>query len=155
MQNQIIQNIERPIKENALPKLQSSYPGAKVHGRVVSTKVVGVTFEDRQEVVARLKKGDRVWLDQEPDNPYDNNAITVCRSNGEQIGYLNRQLAASIVPFFKAYGYPVKGKVINITGSDWNGCSLGVVIAFKVPKQNQNNNQHAHLQFEDWDDWDL
>ena len=155
MANQVIEKIEIPIREQTLPKLQSTYPHATLSGRVLTTKVVGVTFEGRQEVVARLKEGDRVWLDQEPDNPYDKNAITVCRSNGEQIGYLNRYLAASIVPFFRAYGYPVKGKVTTLTGSGWNGYSLGVVIAFMLPKPNQSNNNHISLQFEDWDDWNL
>ena len=155
MSTQVIEKIENPTEEQTLPKLQSSYPAATVHGRVVTTKVVGVTFEGRQEVVARLQLGDRVWLDPEPDNPYDTNAIAVCRSNGEQIGYLNRHLAASIIPFFQAYGYPVKGKVTSITGSGWNGYSLGVVIGFKLPKQHQTIRNHSHLQFEDWDDWDI
>jgi len=152
MANQVIEKIESPIKEQTLPKLQSTYPGATVRGRILTTKVVGVSFEGRQEVVARLQRGDRIWLDREPDNPYDCNAISVCRENGEQIGYLNRQLAASLNPLFKAYSFPVKGRVVNITGSSWNGYSLGVIIAFKLPKQHQLNS-HSNLQFEDWDDW--
>jgi len=152
MQNQIVENISKPVRELNLPKLQSTYPHARVKGRVIRTKVVGVTFENRQEIIARLDMGDRVWLDREPDNPHDANAITVCRSNGEQIGYLNRQLAARITPFFRAYGYPIKGKVTTLTGSAWDGYILGVIISFKLPKTNQLNN---NLQFEDWDDWDI
>ncbi len=155
MSNQVIEKIDTPIKELTPPKQQSTYPGATVRGRVLTTKVVGVTFEGRQEVVARLQQGDRVWLDREPDNAYDPNAIAVCRSNGEQIGFLNRNLAGRIVSFFKAYGYPVKGKVVAITGSEWNGYSLGVIVAFKLPKQHQLNNNHNNLQFEDWDDWNI
>ena len=152
MANQIIENIESPIEEQTLHKLQSTYPGATVHGRVITTRVVGVTFEGRQEIVACLKRFDKVWLDREPTNPYDRNAISVCRENGEQIGYLNRHLAGSIIHYFQAYGYPVKGKVTALTGSDWGGYSLGVVIAFKLPKRPESKN---NLRFEDWDDWDL
>ncbi len=151
----VIERIARPIQEQTLPKLQEAYPQARVKGRIVTTKVVGVTFEGRQEVVARLRQGDRVWLDREPTNPYDCNAITVCRENGEQIGYLNRYLAASLIPYFKVYGYPVKGRVALLMGSGFGGYSLGCMISFKLPKQQQLKNNCSHLQFEDWDDWDI
>ena len=154
MTNQVIEKINRPIEEQTLSKLQSDYPGAAVHGRVITTRVVGVTFEGRQEVVARLRRGDRVWLDREPTNRYDSNAITVCRENGEQIGYLDRHLAASLNPYFQAYGYPVKGRVTLLTGGGWEGYTLGCMISFKLPKQHQLNN-HNNLQFEDWDDWNI
>jgi hypothetical protein len=146
------QVIERSNEEPSLSVLQPTSPEAVVHSRVITTRVVGVTFEGRQEVVARLRRGDRVWLDREPTNRYDRNAITVCRENGEQIGYINRHLAARLNPLFKAYGFPVKGRVTLLTGGGYDGYSLGCMISFKLPKQNLNNNG---LQFEDWDDWDI
>ena len=152
MSNQVIEKTERTTEEQTLLKHQSTYPEATVHGRVITTRVVGVTFEGRQMVVAKLKRGDPVWLDREPDNRYDRNAITVCRENGEQIGYLSRILASKLNDVFKAYGYPVKARVTLLTGGNYNGYSLGCMISFKLPKQNQHNNG---LQFEDWDDWDI
>jgi hypothetical protein len=154
MANQVIEKIERPIEEQTY-KLQSTYPGATVHGRVITTKVVGVTFEGRQEVVARLRRGDRVWLDREPTNRYDRNAITVCRENGEQIGYINRHLAASLNPLFKVYGFPVRGRVTLLTGGGWDGYTLGCMINFKLPKQHQLNNNPSKIDFDSWDDWDI
>ena len=156
MTNQVIENIERPIiEEQTVSKLQSTYPEATVHGRVITTRVVGVTFEGRQEVVACLRRLDKVWLDRMPTNPYDSNAITVCRENGEMIGFLNRRLAAALNPLFKAYGYPVKGRVTLLTGGNYNGYSLGCMISFKLPKQHQLNNNHSKIEFDSWDDWDL
>ncbi len=151
----VIEKITPPIHQIETPKLQGSYPQARVKGRVVTTKVVGVTFEGRQEVVARLQRGDRIWLEREPDNPYDRDAIKVSRENGEQIGYLNRHLAASLNPYFQAYGYPVRGRVSLLTGSGFGGYSLGCMISFKLPRPNQLNNNSNGLHFEDWDDWDL
>lgn len=148
METQVIERIEKIVSTN-LPKLETTYPQSSVHGRVITTKVVGVTFEGRQEVVARLQMGDRVWLEMEPTNPFDHNAIKVCRSNGEQIGYLSRQLAASVAPFFRAYGYPVKGKVSLLTGSAWDGYTLGIVISFKIPKLTHHNQDIPDF---DWDD---
>ena len=152
MESHVIEKISKPIHEINMPKHESINTNTRVKGRVVTTKVVGVTFDNRQEVIARLHRDDRVWLDMEPENVFDSNAISVCRSNGEQIGYLNRRLAARLISLFRAYGYPVKGKVEMVTGSDWGGYSLGVVISFKLPKKNQQSNR---LQFEDWDDWDI
>ena len=153
--HEVIEKIVRPIEEINIPKVQATYPQARVKGRLITTKVVGVSFEGRQEIVARLLRGDRVWLDREPTNHYDRNAISVCRENGEQIGYLNRHLAASLNSLFQAYGYPVKGRVTLLTGGNYNGYSLGCMISFKLPKQHQLNNHPSHLAFEDWDDWNI
>ena len=125
---------------------------SKVQGRIITTKVVGVTFEDRQEVIARLQIGDQVWLEQEPRNAFDPNAILVSRSNGEQIGYLNRHLAANVSPYFEKYGKPVMGRVMLITGSAYDGYSLGVVISFRIPKLTDNHTNHRKHQFMEWEE---
>ena len=153
MESQIIERIGRSALEKALPKIKSVYPFTQVKGRVISTRVVGVTFEGRQEVVAKLQMGDRIWLEMEPDNPCDHNAIKVCRSNGEQVGYINRKLAEDISPYFRAYGYPVHGKVSLLTGSHWDGYSLGVIVVFKLPKLKRSSNSHCPPTFDQWDEW--
>ena len=102
-------------------------------GSLICTKVAGVTFDNRQAVLARLSAGETIQLRREPDNPYDPNAISVERLNGQQIGYLNRHMAAELAPFFKANKEPVQGKVHCLTGQQGYGYSLGVIIAFYVP----------------------
>jgi len=158
MESLVIEKIKKPIRKINLPNLQSSYPDARSKGRVIVTKVRGVTFnneyESRQEVISRMREGDLIWLETEPTNPFDKNAIAVFRYDGKQVGYLSKNLAASIVAFFKAYRFPVKGKVTLITGSRWNGYSLGVVITFKLPMPKQSNNNGHIPSFDDWDEWD-
>jgi hypothetical protein len=97
------------------------------------TKVVGVTFEGRQEVVAKLQVGEDIQLWREPTNPYDENAIRVERLVGEQIGFINRFLAVDLAPIFDAQSEPVPGTVTQLTGSLYAGYSLGVWIAFTKP----------------------
>ena len=130
-------------------KIESAVPDTRSHGRIITTKVVGVTFENRQEVVARLQMGDRVWLERQPFNPYDMNAIKVIRNNGEQIGYINRYLAQSLAPLMDRLNSPIRGKVYLLTGSRYEDYTLGVVIAFKVPKAHQ---QDPIDPFNEWDD---
>jgi single-stranded-DNA-specific exonuclease len=102
-------------------------------GSRIITRVVGVTFNGRQRVIARLTMGEEILLKREPTNPYDYNAICVERLNGHQIGYINRHLAATLAPFFDAHHSPVRGRVQYLTGSLSYGYSLGVVISFDVP----------------------
>ena len=154
MESLVIEKIVKPDQEKSLPKLKAYYPFTTIYGQHIQTKVVGVTFEGRQEVVARLQMGDKVWLEMEPDNPYDKNAIMVTRENGEQIGYLSRHLAADIVHYFRAYGYPVQGGVALLTGSHWDGFSLGCIISFNLPIPKRINNSTKFPSFDDWDEWD-
>jgi len=134
------------------PSVVIEQPQARVHGRIVTTRVVGVSFEDRQEIIAKLHIGDLVWLEQEPDNLHDLNAIMVTRINGEQIGYLNRHLAGTLSPYFEKYGKPVIGKVRFLTGSSFDGYALGAVICFKIPKLTHIHSGHRKHQFLDWTD---
>jgi hypothetical protein len=102
-------------------------------GSRICTRVAGVTFNGRQRVVARLAIGEEILLKREPTNPYDRNAIRVERQNEQQIGYINRYLAAAIAPFLDAYHKPVPANIQYLTGYPELGYSLGVVITFNVP----------------------
>lgn len=68
------------------------------------TKVVGVTFcnEDgssRARIIAGMTESDKVYLERDPYNQYDANAVKVCvLKNGEkkQIGFLSKDIAADV-----------------------------------------------------------
>jgi HIRAN domain-containing protein len=73
------------------------------------TKVAGTTFPNpdgssRPAVIEACKTIDSLMLRAEPDNPFDPNAIAVCRKNGDQLGYLDRRLAGEITRDIAAYG---------------------------------------------------
>jgi nitrate reductase alpha subunit len=133
------------------PSVAVEVPQAKIRGRIISTKVVGVSFGLCQEAIARLHIGDRVWLEPEPDNVYDRNAIMVTRNNGEQIGYINRHLAQNLAPYFEITAGPVRGRVKYLTGSSFDGYSLGVVIQFKIPRFIDTSRNHKKHQM-GWED---
>ena len=102
-------------------------------GSRICTRVAGVTFDGRQAVISRMSIGEKILLKREPNNPYDHNAIRVERSNGQQIGYLNRHLASTLATIFEAHCQPVPAYVHCLTGSLRPGYSLGVLIIFNVP----------------------
>ena len=76
------------------------------------TKIVGVSFEGRQNLVAGLAPGDPLDLVREPDNPHDPNALAV-RYGRLQLGYVRREIAARLAP--------------NVDGGDRYRASVGSI----------------------------
>ncbi len=81
------------------------------------TKLAGVTFEGRQEAVARLAPGTPLRVVRQPDNPHDANAIALHDAHGAQIGYFNRRLAGALAPVIDA-GVEYDVEVADVTGGD-------------------------------------
>ncbi len=62
--------------------------------------VAGVGYKnsdgtDRQKILKKCKIGEKLILTHEP-IPQDENAVKVCRENGEQIGWLTKSMAMDI-----------------------------------------------------------
>ncbi|MBF0233301.1 MAG: HIRAN domain-containing protein [Desulfamplus sp.] len=94
------------------------------------TKVVGVTFEGRQKVVASLKHKEILRLIREPDNVNDANAIRVERMDGVQVGYINKVLAAEIANKIDQCKEDIYATVVRVAGGE--GYNYGVTISFKL-----------------------
>ena len=88
------------------------------------TKLAGVSFEGRQDVVARLQSGVPLRLERQPDNPYDTHACALFDPFGDQVGFFNRRLAAALAPVLDA-GVEYDVEVTDVTGGV-DGASLGV-----------------------------
>lgn len=64
---------------------------------VIRTKVVGVTYEGRQDIVRKCRPGDRLELIRNRNNEHDKNAVAVFFGD-DQAGFLCRELAEKIAP---------------------------------------------------------
>ena len=94
------------------------------------TKVVGVTQGNRQQVLASLQQYESLDLEHEDDNPVDPNAVAVNRSNGQQLGYLNRDLAKEVATRNQqGYRYAVFVKDVTGGGDRNLGCNLLIVVS--------------------------
>jgi HIRAN domain len=94
------------------------------------TKIVGVTYKNsdgthRQKLISQCQAFETLDLDHEEDNAHDPNAVRVCRQNGQQLGYLNANLADEIVSKSKK-GYRFVTVIKAITGGQRRGMSFGV-----------------------------
>ncbi len=79
------------------------------------TKVVGVSFEGRQDLIRALSPGDALHLTREPDNPHDPHAIKIATEAGVQVGYLSARLAARLAPSFDT-GARYSATISEVTG---------------------------------------
>lgn len=87
------------------------------------TKLVGVTYENRQQLLSEIPEGDKLELRRERDNAHDSNAIAVYWQ-GRQAGYLNARLARKIAPVldngveYSAYLTQITGQGKNTLGAN-------------------------------------
>ncbi len=67
----------------------------------------------RQDIIAKLKEGEPIFLVREPNNPHDPNAVALFTEGDRDIGYLPRDWAAEIAERLDA-GSPVTAKVAAV-----------------------------------------
>lgn len=89
-------------------------------------KVAGVTFDNRQQVIAKLKQNQNLMLVREPNNKYDKLAVAVKTDAGEPVGYIPAANNGSIA-YRMDHGGKYKVTVSTITGGGI-GMNYGVNI---------------------------
>jgi len=107
--------------------------------RTFEFAVKGVTYENRQEKIAKLTGKEPVRIVPEPENPFDANALSVIVAyDGDlmHIGYMPKERAAEFAPYLD--GENVDGEIVQITGGfkkrDGSTASLGIVARFELPE---------------------
>lgn len=78
------------------------------------TKVVGVTFDNRQNYVKQCYEGQTLKLVRDKLNPHDKNAIAVYAGNN-QVGFISKEIAAQLAPKIDR-GEQYQCYVANVTG---------------------------------------
>lgn len=79
------------------------------------SKLVGVTFDNRQDVISTLEVGEELVVHREPDNPFDCNAIRILTQDGRDVGHIRKEIAADIAPLIDA-GTNYRCIVTAVTG---------------------------------------
>jgi single-stranded-DNA-specific exonuclease len=103
------------------------------------TKVVGVSFEGRQDVVVGLIDGQELELVRQPDNPKDANAIAV-RNGILHVGFVRAQIAKQIAPAIDA-GVAYRARVASLTGGGSDIKHRGVNLYVWRPAARTSNSQ--------------
>jgi HIRAN domain len=123
------------------------------HVRSIHTKIRGVTKENddgvsRQWIIRQFcDSGDALYLEREPNNPVDHNAIKVRRNVytdvadkpklAEQMGYVSRELAEDLAPRMDNEGHVLMAKILDLTGNEnWDAIGVNIQIEEYNPAKN-------------------
>ncbi|MGH2453978.1 MAG: single-stranded-DNA-specific exonuclease RecJ [bacterium] len=96
------------------------------------TKVVGVTFEGRQESLSSVRPGQPLHLIRQPSNPYDPHAIAVVTADGRQLGFLSAMIAGRLAPSIDA-GARYTATASQLTGGGERAHGLNIFIQREEP----------------------
>ena len=108
--------------------LEEMYQNIDLDEIQVYTKVVGVSFYDRQLTINELSIGDKLLLKRDYKNQYDRFAIGVY-FNRKSIGWLPRKLASKLAPEIDN-GLYWEAVVTNITGCDKDTKGVNIQLIF-------------------------
>lgn len=111
---------QRPHKEVQVPQpkitLELNRP------RAFHTKLAGTS--NYKDALKGCKPGERLWLQREPNNPYDANAISVWSSSKKLVGYIKKDLAADLAPQMDR-GNWIEATIKSITGGTEDKPNIG------------------------------
>lgn len=99
------------------------------------SKIVGTTFENRQDILAHLEGNESLRVRREPENQYDPRAVAVdvdIKGKWYPVGYIAKDKNKDIAEALDA-GRKVEIKISGVTGGD-KGKNLGMNICLKYEK---------------------
>lgn len=100
------------------------------------SKIVGTTFENRQDILAHLEGNESIRVRREPENQYDPRAVAVdvdIKGRWYPVGYIAKDKNKDIAEALDA-GREVEIKLSEVTGGD-KGKNLGMNIYLKYEKE--------------------
>jgi len=109
-----------------------------MHLKSIIVRVAGVTYNNRQNVLAQMTGNEPCMIVPEPENLHDKNALGVWVAlKGERfhVGYVPREVAAEIAPLLEGEKViaTLRGIVGGFTTFDGEIASLGLRIGFEYP----------------------
>ena len=108
--------------------------------RTIKTKIVGVTFQnpngrERQQLLLMLQNkmnqnpNHIILLRRDNKNPHDKNAVAVFNIQGDQLGFLSRNVAKTIAPLMDKGTY-ISIKALQVTGGESRYLGLNVELEY-------------------------
>jgi hypothetical protein len=142
------QSISQDYLSSTVQTSSSDSPSDYHQGECINTRAVGVSFGNRQQLIAKLEVGEEIILRREPQNTFDSHAIRLERKNGTQFGFINKYLAEELAPIFDAHGTPIKGVVSKLIGGFGPGYHRGVCISFSIPEPKTKGDDYAKAELD-------
>lgn len=112
------------ITEEDMDEFNNMLESQKYPSKIVGSSFIG----GAQEIMSQLQAGDTIDLEDEPNNPYDSNAIA-CYYKGRKLGYIPKEQTS----FFKDF-YSRKAKVFKVVGELKQDFNVGCIIRVQIDK---------------------
>lgn len=126
-----------------IEKYQNQRKGNRMSHKII--RVVGVVWEGRQDIIAKMRGDESVQLIAEPDNPHDSRAVavhvTLRDGTDAHVGYLPRAEAPGVAPYLDT----VMVEIRQITGGfelqDGSGdlANYGIELDLRLPENKQGD----------------
>ncbi|HEV3137063.1 MAG TPA: HIRAN domain-containing protein [Pirellulales bacterium] len=92
-------------------------PARSFHSKIAGVSKENQDGSNRQLIIRSCNVGESLVAKREPQNRFDKNAVALNRRFGQQLGYLNSELAAEVAPWLDQ-GQRVEMIISDITGGD-------------------------------------
>jgi hypothetical protein len=117
------------------PHRDTPVPGDSMPLQRWTMKVAGVSFENRPQIVSKLKRHEAVRFRRDLHNACDPYAVRIETMSGEQIGFVPRKYSARVSAVLGPLGGSHIGWVQELTGGTPCYPNRGVVVAFEIPNE--------------------
>lgn len=105
---------------------------------LTEVRLAGVSYGNRQEIIAKLHGDDRIYLQREPFNHYDANAIGVyLYSTKQHIGWIPRHIARELAPIMDK-GMECRATIQFVSGGQkgsFKGVSINVITPVTIQEK--------------------
>lgn len=105
------------------------------------TKIRGVSYANRQDLITSLKVGNAITLLREANNPADKNAVACLTKDGGTVGYLSRAIAAQLAPMMDL-GAHYAAEVCGLTGGEAQNHGVNLLVR-NLSHRESNQSQMA------------
>lgn len=128
-------NCPRCQKKNAGSSKTCSSCGWKLTTPYVYRKVklAGVTYENRQSLIARMSTDEELYLQRDWNNRYDRNAIGIFNRRNQSIGWVPKDVAADLAQTMDS-GTEFSVKIVKKLGGNGYNYGLEVIISNDAEK---------------------
>lgn len=99
------------------------------------TKIVGVSFDQRQSCISELCEGDLLSVVREKDNAYDPHALALYDKQKRHLGYIRKEIAAVLSPVIDAKDLSYQARVASVSEKDDTHTLQGVNICVERIEQ--------------------
>ncbi len=130
------------LRKTSEPNIVNHYnlngePAVLSRRKIINSYIAGVSFENRQEIINKLRIGDTLKVTRDYENQFDPNALGVYTREYDSVGYIPKDLAAEIAPIFDefssvpALAVVMPAKIIKIEQNELG--LLGLQVSFNLP----------------------